>query len=60
MPVPHEVRSESIVVSGLTPQMRGMARATQTAQRIRSAHRSYTHLFQTLGIEDRAVKAAAK
>ena len=60
MPVPHEVRSESIVVSGPTPQMRGMARATQTAQRIRSAHRSYTHLFESLGIEDRAVKAAAK
>lgn len=60
MPVPHEVRSESIVVSGPTPQMRGMARATQTAQRIRSAHRSYTHLFQTLGIEDSAMKAAAK
>ncbi|OFS25323.1 C45 family peptidase [Brevibacterium sp. HMSC07C04] len=60
MPVPHEVRSESIVVSGPTPQMRGMARATQTAQRIRSAHRSYTHLFQTLGIEDSAVKAAAQ
>ena len=53
MPVPHEVRSESIVVSGTTPQMRGMARATQTAQRIRSAHRSYAHLFESLGNKNR-------
>lgn len=60
MAVPHEVRSESIWVSGPTPQMRGMSRAAQTAQRIRSAHRRYTHLYDTLGIDDAAVKSAAK